>query len=168
MLNRNFRWYSTKLLGPDGKSKLYRFRPMCQSEEYAWRTKQNEYASEEYVLTNCVLEYEGDVEYTGTTKTLVDLVIKASGVGDHENTLLDNAVQWMSDPYTVNEAVACAMMSGITPTYLRTCDPQDRMSCIILGRALWSVYEQTTGVTLEEVFQVRTERQPGNDIVIGS
>jgi hypothetical protein len=149
-LDRNFRWFEVTLKGPDMLPKQYIFRGLSNGEYRAATTKSSPIAGEEYILNQCVLDYAGDNELEGTSKVLLEEIRRVSGLDGSYQTLRE-AEEWLLDEDGRYEAVAVAMLAGITPTYMRNCDPSDRVKCMILGKFM---FENTTGKTVDEAFAV--------------
>ncbi len=150
-LDRNFRWFDVTLKGPDMQPKKYVFRGLTQGEQLAVASKATQYEAEEYILSSCVADYSSN-ELQGTCLRLLELIHLRSG-SDPERYIITETSNWLTHEDGLYEAAAISVLSGITPTYLRNCDPTDRMKCLLLGKI---VFENMTGKTVEESF-IRVE-----------
>ena len=159
--DKTFRWFEIKLKGPDLKPKIYHFRCLSWSEWMSAKTRESSVEMDEFILKKCVMNYSKDQEkpeLAGTCEMLLTHIKKLSGYDDDFLTMAQ-ASDWMLDPEGgMYEAVASSVLGSVTPTYLRTCDPLDRMKCLILGKM---VFENMTGKTVEEAFAANGEELPG-------
>jgi len=147
-LDRRYRWFKVNLLGPNRERKDYVFRGMTSGELTIAGSKEGEFEAESFILSQCVVNYNEDIEWAGTSKTLYDLIMNISGLDEDCRTLRE-AQKWMHHEEGKYEAVAISMIPSCTPEIMRNCDPSDRAKYLLLGKFMFtSIY----GKEVDELF----------------
>lgn len=158
-LDRKYRWYRARLKGPDFELQDYVFRGLTADERRKLGELPDTADWERYILERCVLgDRDWSRELVGTAKSVLLNIYRHSGMVEEvysltgeieDNRPLLEALKWIEHDEGKMEALAVAMVPGLTVDMIRHADEYDRLRYLIIGKF---VYETLYGRPAEEAF----------------
>lgn len=148
-----YRKYKIKI-----KDRTFVFRGLTQKEiRTAARKKGGDV--DLYILRTCVEgDYNWDEEHAGVTNRLLTEIYRVSGL-DEAGEPANEALEWIKSPGGRIEAIALAVIPGLTLDILDNCDPHDYARYIIATKF---VLARLYGLMLEDVIDLQNQQEGVN------
>jgi len=148
-----YKYYKIVLLDSKLRTpKDYVFRGLTAAELRRAGLKASTYEAENYILETCVQGEENwETALCGVVQKLLKEIYRISGV-DAEGSIYNDAIEWIQSETGSLEAVAVALVPGLTLEHLHNCDPFYYCRYLTLGKFQ---FESLYAIPISEAFKLQ-------------